>query len=124
MAAHLALSRCEATLHPDHDALGGNQGGGGPDSFFHQVLSTSQLNTGVSVATRPLPGGIVQLGNDPNYGIMGPTDGAPTVKFHELWIKGEDDYKTLQIVEPDILVTKFRTSNLLGIEHIQPYRLI
>ena len=100
------------------------QSGSQPDSFFHQVLSTSQLNTGISSSTRPLPGGIVQLGNDPNYAIMGPTVGAPTVKFHELWVKGEEGYVTIQIVEPDILVTRFKLSNLLGIKDTQPYRLI
>jgi hypothetical protein len=102
----------------------GQSAGSGPDSFFHQVLSTSQLNTGVQQATRPLPGGIVQLGNDPNYPTISPVDGAPTVKFHELWIKDEDDYATIQIVEPDVLVTRFKLSNLLGIERMQPYRLI
>ena len=101
------------------------QGGDGPDSFFHQVLSTSQLDTGISGATRPRPGGIVQLGNDPNYGVMGPTDGAPTVQMHELWIKGEDDYAVIQMVHPDILLSRFKLSNLL-IEgsRLQPYRLI
>lgn len=97
---------------------------GTPDSFFHQVLSTSQINTGISSSTRPLPGGIVQIGNDPNYAIMGPTVGAPTVKLHELWVKGEDGYVTIQMVEPDILVTRFKLSNLIGIKETQPYRLI
>ena len=102
----------------------GQSTGSGPDSFFHQVLSTSVLNTGVQQATRPLPGGIVQLGNDPNYPTISPIDGAPTVKFHELWVKDEDDYVTIQIVEPDILVTRFKLSNLIGIPLTQPYRLI
>jgi hypothetical protein len=102
----------------------GQSNNSGPDSFFHHVLSTSQISTGVQGATRPLPGGIVQLGNDPNYPTITPTDGAPTVKFHELWIKGEDDYKTIQIVEPDILITRFKLSNLLGIDNIHPYKLI
>lgn len=96
-----------------------------PDSFFHQVLSTSQLQTGVGANTRPLPGGIVQLGNDPNYAVMGPTVGVPTVKFRELWVKGEEDYQVIQMVEPDVLITRFKLSNLLikGSKR-QPYRLI
>jgi len=102
----------------------GQSTGSGPDSFFHQVLSTSQLNTGVQQATRPLPGGIVQLGNDPNYPAISPVDGAPTVKFHELWVKDKDDYATIQVVEPDILVTRFKLSNLLNVKQAQPYRLI
>jgi hypothetical protein len=99
--------------------------GDSPDSFFHQVLSTSQIQTGVAGATRPLPGGIVQLANDPNYAIMGPTVGSPVVKMHELWVKGEDDYKVIQIIEPDILISRFKLSNLL-IENsrLQPYRPI
>jgi hypothetical protein len=105
-----------------HAAKGG--AGEGPDSFFHQVLSTSQLQTGVQQSTRPLPGGIVQLGNDPNYAIMGPTIGAPVVKMHELWIKGEEDYVTLQMIHPDILLSRFKLSNLLGVPHSQPYRKI
>jgi hypothetical protein len=100
------------------------QAGDSPDTFFHQVLSTSQINTGVQSATRPLPGGIVQIGNDPNFGVMGPTIGAPTVKFHELWVKDKDDYVTIQMIHPDILINRFKLSNLLGVEHQQPYRLI
>jgi len=100
------------------------QSGSQPDSFFHQVLSTSQLNTGIQSSTRPLPGGIIQIANDPNYAVMGPTVGAPTVKFHELWVKGEDGYVAIQIVEPDILITRFKLSNLLGIKDTHPYRLI
>ena len=98
--------------------------GANPDSFFHQVLSTSQINTGVQGMTRPLPGGIVQLNNDPNYSIMGPVIAAPTVDMHELWIKGRDDYQTIQLIEPDILITRFKLTNLLGIPEQHPYRLI
>lgn len=97
-----------------------------PNSYFHQVLSTSQLNTGVQGATRPLPGGIVQLNNDPNFSIMGPVIAADTVQMHELWVKGEkDDYVTIQLIEPDILIAPlFKRSNLLGVPKQQPYRLI
>ena len=106
-----------------HAGIG--NGGTGPDSFFHQVLSTSQLNTGVSGATSPLPGGIVQLGNDPNYALMGPSIAVDTVQFHELWVKGEDDYVTIQLIEPDILIAPlFKKSNLLGIKRQQPYDMI
>lgn len=97
-----------------------------PNSFFHQVLSTSQLNTGVQGMTRPLPGGIVQLNNDPNFSIMGPVIAAETVQMHELWVKGEkDDYVTIQLIEPDILIAPLlKRANLLGVPRQQPYRLI
>jgi hypothetical protein len=106
-----------------HAGLGNTASG--PDSFFHQVLSTSQLNTGVSGMTSPMPGGIVQLGNDANYSMMGPTVAVDTVQFHELWVKGEEDYVTIQLIEPDILIAPlFKKSNLLGIKRQQPYDLI
>lgn len=97
-----------------------------PNSYFHQVLSTSQLNTGVQGMTRPLPGGIVQLNNDPNFSIMGPVVAADTVQMHELWVKGEkDDYVTIQLIEPDILIAPlFKRVNLLGVPKRQPYSLI
>lgn len=107
-----------------------------PTSFFHQVLSASQLQTGVQQSTRPLPGGIVQLNNDPNYAVMGPTVMAPTVKAHELWVQGETDYTTVIMIEPDIIIAPlYKHENLLipgskdkdgNIEGsmVQPYRLI
>lgn len=96
-----------------------------PQSFFHQVLSTSQLNTGVQGMTRPVPGGIVQLNNDPNYAIMGPVIGAPVVVLNELWVKGKTDYVTVQLIEPDILIAPLlKKANLLGVERQHPYRLV
>lgn len=96
-----------------------------PQSYFHQVLSTSQLNTGVQGMTRPLPGGIVQLNNDPNYAIMGPQIGAQTVQMHELWVRGPDDYTTLMMVEPDVIITRDKNTNLLIKDsQLQPYTAI
>ena len=101
---------------------------GGPQSFFHQILSTSQINTGVQGATRPTPGGIVQLANDPNYATMGPTLGTETVKMHELWIKDQEfgDYVTVQMVAPDVIIApRHKKANLLGRDlKTHPYRLI
>lgn len=97
-----------------------------PTSFFHQVLSTSQLNTGVQGMTSSVPGGIVQLNNDPNYSIMGPVVAADVVQMHELWVKDEHDYTTIQMIEPDILIAPLmKKSNLLVKDsRLQPYRLI
>lgn len=95
-----------------------------PQSFFHQVLSTSQLQTGVSGA-RTIPGGIVQLNNDPNYAIMGPQVAAETVQIHELWVQDDEDYTTIILVDPDVLIAPLhRKMNLLGVEEKQPYTLI
>ena len=95
-----------------------------PQSSTHWVLSTSALNTGINAATSPLPGGIVQLANDPNYTVMGPQVMAPTVTGHELWVQDDDDYTTIVMIEPDILIAPlFKKSNLLvpG-SKLQPYR--
>ena len=101
------------------------QAGQEPNSYFHQVLSANQIQTGLQSATQPIPGGIVQLNNDPNYSIMGPTIGAATVSMHELWVKDEDDYVTIQMIEPDILIAPiFKKANLLGVKKAQPYRII
>ncbi len=102
--------------------------GGDPQSFFHQILSTSQINTGVQQATTPMPGGIVQLNNDPNYSIMGPTLGAEAVQMHEVWVQDQEfgDWVTIQMVEPDVIIAPlYKKANLLGKDlHAQPYRLI
>lgn len=103
-----------------------NQSMSQPDSFFHSVLSSSQLNTntGLQAATRPIPGGIVQVSSDANQ-IMGPSVAAETVLFHELWVKAENDWVTIQLIDPNILVTMFKLTNLLipGSQK-QPYRII
>ena len=113
--------------HAKHGEMSGE-----PNSFFHQVLSTSQINTGVQGMVSPVPGGIVQLNNDPNFSIMGPVIGADVVEFTELWVKDEDDYTTIQKIEPDVIITplndgkvSFRKQNLLGNgSQLQPYRKI
>ncbi len=95
-----------------------------PQSYFHQVLSVSQLNTGVGGPTRP--GGIVSLGVDPNYSIMGPQVSAPTVNVHELWVQDDEDYTTIIMVEPDVLIapTMKKQNLLISDSRMQPYRLI
>lgn len=109
------------------------KGGGDSDetSFFHQVLSTAQISTGIQGLTHPIPGGVVQLNNDPNYAVVGPEVGVETVKMYELWVKDEKDWITIQIIEPDVLVSPrpaYKPSNLLisGQEHsfLHPYTRI
>jgi len=103
-----------------------------PQSFFHQILSSSVLQTGVNGATRPLPGGIVQLGNDPNYAVMGPVIGADVVTCHEIWVQDDTDYSTIIMIEPDVIISPVvvgknvirRTNLLIQNSQLQPYRLI
>ncbi len=113
---------------------GGRTNAAAPTNFFHQVLSTSQIQTGVTSAT--MPGGLVQIANDPNYAIMGPTVDAEMVDLHELWVKDEEDYTTIQMIEPDILIAPHtirsgddyvvskKENLLIRGSRMQPYRMI
>lgn len=94
-----------------------------PQSYFMQVLSTSILNTGVNQSTQP--GGLVQFGM-PNYVMSGPQVASPTVNIHELWVKDDDDYTTIIMVEPDVIIAPFaKKENLLGRgAQQQPFRVI
>lgn len=96
-----------------------------PNSFFHQVLSTNQINTSGQSGS-PMPGGIVSLTSDSNYPILEPQIGTDTVRMHELWVQGESDYVTIQIIEPDILVAPIynRTNLLAKNSGRHPYTLI
>lgn len=103
-----------------------NAGDGSQTSFFHQVLSTMALDTTGASASSQLPGGLVQLANGPTYGTMGPQVGTEIFPMHELWVKDDDlnDYVTIQIFEPDILVApQFARKNLL-VPGILPYGII
>ena len=98
---------------------------------FHQILSTSQLQTGVNGSTGARPGGIIQIGNDPNFGVIAPQIAAEVVQVHETWIQDDDDYTTILLVEPDVIIAPpvvggklMKKSNLLGIPGTQPYSLI
>jgi hypothetical protein len=102
-------------------------------SFFHQVLSTNQLQTSnPNGFSGTLPGGMVNVSSGGSFQIMGPQVAAETITMHELWVQGADDYVTLQLIEPDILVSPpvvenkvLRHSNLLGLlGKQQPYRSI
>jgi len=99
------LPDAEKLFHRIKSNASKGQSGGEADSFMHPVFSTQVLQTGVQNMLRPVPGGIVQLNNDPNYAIMGPEIGVDLVKMYELWVRNGDDYATVQIIEPDIMVT-------------------
>lgn len=95
------------------------------NSFFHQVVSTSTLNTDLENA-RQQPGGIVQLSNDPSMALMGPTVTADLVAFHELYVKDEEkeDYTTILLMEPNILISpRFKRENQFA-PKTQPFSLI
>ena len=87
----------------------------GVANFFHQVLSTSQLQTNLSGSNSPVPGGVVSLGNNSSDVTLSPDNGVDTVKMYELWVwdEGKGDYVTIQMFEPDILIAPlFKKCNL------------
>lgn len=103
-----------------------NEGVGLPTSFMHQVLSTSVLNTGSSPQSGNTPGGIVQLSNDPSFATLGPMTQADLIQFHEITVKDDDrdDWTTIQMVEPDIVIApRFKRVNLFCPDTL-PYQLI
>lgn len=103
-------------------------GAGVPNSFMHQVLSTAVLDISLQNATRPTPGGIVQLSNDPNFATLGPTVAAELYPMHELWVKDDgrpgEDYTTIQLIEPDVLVAPLLKHTNLFVKDTLPYTLI
>lgn len=100
----------------------------GPDLSAHPILPGSQLSLN-DPNTVPGAGGIVQLWTQADYSVMGPTISVPMVKFHELWVQGQEDYTTIQFFEPDILIAPlYKHTNLLTggdlKTGLQPYTLI
>jgi hypothetical protein len=103
-----------------------------PSSFMHQVLSTAVLDTTLANATRPMPGGIVQLSNSPSMGTLGPTVAAELYPMHQLYVKDDDtdDYTTFQIIDPDIMVAPYNNGkvttkrNNIFCPNALPYTLI
>lgn len=103
-----------------------NTGTDGVGSYFHQILSTSQLQTDISHSTSPLSGGIVSLSNNASDVIIDADRGADVVKFFELTLWDDDtgDWVTCQMFEPDIVVAPlYKKSNLYCPETL-PYGII
>lgn len=103
--------------------------GNSPPSFMHQVLSTSVLNTTGSGQFNQ-PGGIVQLSNNANYPMLGPKIAEEVYIMHELWVRDDnrpgEDYTTIQLFEPDVLVAPLlRHSNLfIQDSGVHPYTFV
>lgn len=115
--AEKLFKRIKANSTPNSDAEG-------VGSYFHQILSTSQLSTGAT--NTPMPGGVVTLSGGISDVILSPELGADVVKLSELWIKDDStgDYVTIQAFDPDILVAPlFKKTNLFCPDK-HPYGLI
>lgn len=106
-------------------SLKGTETGSQPTAM-HQVLSTAVLNINLENATTPQPGGIVQLSSNPNYATLGPMVATDLIPMHEIWVKDDrtEDYTTIQLIEPNILIApRLKYSNLFC-EDTLPYGLI
>lgn len=111
--------RIKASASPGNEA-------DGVSNFFHQILSTSQLQTSVMSSNSPIPGGIVSLGNNTSDVTISSDMGADTVKMYEIWAWDDTkgDYVTIQMFDPDILIAPlFKKSNLYCPDSL-PYGLI
>ncbi len=96
-----------------------------PNTFFHQIVSSSVLNTN-GISSPVPPGGVVSLGAGAGSAFVGAETRARTVKYHQLYVRDDDfdDYTTFLIIEPDILVTPlYKRSNLWAPKTL-PYTLI
>lgn len=94
-----------------HSRQGESDWGG--QSFFHQVLSTSQINATGNINTKPPAGGIMDLANGQINSMLAPNISVDRALMHELWIKGPKDYITIQMIEPDIIVTPYRKGGVV-----------
>lgn len=94
-------------------------------SFFHNVLSTSVLNTDLA-NTRQVPGGVVQLTGNPSMAMMGPEVNIELAAYHEFYIKDDDrgDYTTVLLIEPDIIVSPWLKRENQFAPKTQPYSLV
>ena len=105
-----------------------------PNSFFHQIISSSVLNTSGTNSPNT-PGGVVALGSGSSYGYLGPEVRAKTVKWHQLYVRDEcqrvdehgepvSDYTTIFLIEPDILVTPTLKRSNLWAPKTLPYTIV
>lgn len=103
-----------------------NSGTGSPTSFFHQVLSTAALNTSGQNPAENIPGGLVSLTTSPNFAQLGPQVAAELYPFHELWVKDDklNDWVTIQLCEPDILVSPLLARKNLFVPGVLPYGMV
>jgi hypothetical protein len=103
----------------------------GPDdtegSYFHSVLLAG---TSPAVQTQPpfsnMPGGLVDVSGGPMGAILDPQVAQELICFHELWVFDDEteDYTTIQLVEPDILIAPLSRRKNLFVPDYLPYGLI
>ena len=98
----------------------------GLSTFFHQVLSTSQLQTSPTTSSSSLPGGVVTLGNTAADVMLSSDTDVEMVKFYEMYVWDEEagDWVTIQMFDPDILVAPLFKKVNLYVPDTLPYELV
>lgn len=102
-------------------------GGDEAETWFHQVLIAGTppvVQTTAPYTTQP--GGLVQVMSDPTGAMLAPTVQEELIEFNELnvWDDEHEDYTTIQMCAPDILVCpQYRLKNLFIPGHL-PYGVV
>lgn len=103
--------------------------GGEPngDGYFHQVvLAGTAPMVQTEAPFSSAPGGMVSLSGDPGGALLSPDVAQELLMFHELWVLDDErqDYTTIQMVEPDVLIApRFRRRNMFVPRYL-PYGII
>lgn len=96
-------------------------------SYFHQVLlsGTSPLvQTNAPFASQA--GGLVQVQSDPTGAELSPDVMSEMIMLHEMYVRDDDteDYTTIQLIEPDILITPRYLKKNLFVPELLPYSML
>ncbi len=84
-----------------------------PSSFLGNILSTNTINTnGSTIAGSPSPGGVAVFGA-PSATSPSASIDIDLVKFHEIWVKGPEDYVTIQLIDPDVLIMPYFSGDIM-----------
>jgi hypothetical protein len=96
------------------------------DSYINQILMAGTAPV-VGTPTQPTagPGGFVQLAA-PNWAMLAPEVAAGLITIHELYAVNDDteDYTTIQMCEPDIILAPRMMRQNVFIPHDHPYTKI
>ena len=102
-------------------------GGDEAETWFHQVLIAGTppvVQTDAPFVSQP--GGLVNITSDPTGAMIAPNVAEELMTFHELWVWDDEleDYTTVQLVEPDILIAPlYHRKNMFVPGHL-PYGMI
>lgn len=83
-----------------------------PSNFLGHILSTNPINTTGELASNPSPGGVALIGTA-SMPLRNAELDVDLVQFHEIWVKGPEDYITIQFIDPDILIMPYFAGDIM-----------